>query len=138
MLTLVDRKLRNFRSQNGTKEHPARSCREIQLDHPNFESGLYYFSFVTLVVSLTCPCKVTQFVTTQKSLYNCMNQPVPRFSALPSATIVNRVKCLGNLPKFFVVCFWWLLGANSAKNLAKHKRWLSVLIQLTNRSISIT
>lgn len=41
MLTLLDWKLRNLRSQNGTKENPARSCREIQLDHPNFESGKY-------------------------------------------------------------------------------------------------
>ena len=66
-LTLVDRKIENFRAQNGTKEHPARSCREIKLDHPNFESGLYCFSFVTLLV--TGLCKVTQFVTTQKQMY---------------------------------------------------------------------
>lgn len=52
-LTLVDKKISNFRAQNGTKEHPARSCREIKLDHPNFESGLYCFSFDTLLVLLT-------------------------------------------------------------------------------------
>ena len=68
-LTLVDRKIRNFRAQNGTKEHPARSCREIKLDHPSFESGLYCFSFVSLLVLLTGPCKVTQFVTAQKQIY---------------------------------------------------------------------
>ena len=74
-LTLVDRKIENFRAQNGTKEHPARSCREIKLDHPNFESGLYYFSFVTLLLTTTTRCysrvlaKVTQFVTTQKQMY---------------------------------------------------------------------
>ena len=67
MLTLLDWKLRNIRSQNGTKENPARSCREIQLDHPYFESGLYYFSFVTLLVLLACPCKATRFVAAQKS-----------------------------------------------------------------------
>lgn len=81
-LTLVDRKIRNFRAQNGTKEHPARSCREIKLDHPSFESGLYCFSFVTLLVLLTCPCKVTQFVTKSKRLQKCMKQPEPRFTAL--------------------------------------------------------
>lgn len=89
MLKLVDRKISNFRAQNGTKEHPARSCREIQLDHPNFESGLYYFSFVTLLVLFTCPCKVTHYMTTQKRLYKCMNQPAPRLSALLPATNID-------------------------------------------------
>ncbi|KAJ7370153.1 hypothetical protein OS493_033778 [Desmophyllum pertusum] len=40
---LVDSKLSNFRVQNGNKEHPARSCRDIQMDHPDFQSGLYCF-----------------------------------------------------------------------------------------------
>ena len=140
-LKLVDRKISNFRAQNGTKEHPARSCREIKLDHPNFESGLYCFSFVTLLVLFTCRCKITQFVTTQKRLHKCMKQPVTRFSTLLSACIVNTVKWLGNLAKFFVVwlCrpFW---GLTLHINLAKHKKWLCVFIhvQLTNRSIAIT
>lgn len=37
-------KITNYRAQNGTLEHPARSCRDIQLEHPEFQSGLYQTS----------------------------------------------------------------------------------------------
>lgn len=41
MKSLVYRKIENYRSQNGTKERPGRSCREIKLDHPDKKSGEY-------------------------------------------------------------------------------------------------
>ena len=113
---LVDKKISNFRDQNGTKEHPARSCREIKLDHPNFESGLYCFSFVTLLVLLTCHCKVTQFVTTQKRYISCMKQPVPTDMVRRPA----KVLCI-----IFLLA---ILGVDSAQNLAKYKRVLYVFI----------
>ncbi|CAH3131049.1 collagen alpha-1(II) chain-like [Pocillopora damicornis] len=41
MISLLDRKIQTFRVQNGDLEHPARSCREIKLDHPESKSGEY-------------------------------------------------------------------------------------------------
>lgn len=38
---LVFNKITSYRAQNGTLEHPARSCRDIQLEHPEFQSGEY-------------------------------------------------------------------------------------------------
>jgi len=35
-----------------------------------------------------------------------------------------------------VIC-WLFLGADPAQNWAKYKRWLCVLLQLTNRGIAI-
>ena len=53
-------------------------------------------------------------------------------------TIANKGKWLGNLAKFFVVCFCWLFwGLTLHKTWQKYKRWLRVLIQLTKRSIPI-
>lgn len=28
-----------YKSQNGTRTHPARSCRELNLEHPDYPSG---------------------------------------------------------------------------------------------------
>ena len=33
--------LTNYKLQNGTKRYPARSCRELHLDHPDYPSGMY-------------------------------------------------------------------------------------------------
>lgn len=41
MTSLVRNKILNYRAQIGDEEHPARSCRDIQLDHPNSPSGEY-------------------------------------------------------------------------------------------------
>ncbi|KAM7448175.1 hypothetical protein ABFA07_003752 [Porites harrisoni] len=34
--------LTNYKLQNGTKRYPARSCRELHLDHPDYPSGSYW------------------------------------------------------------------------------------------------
>ena len=65
MTKLVDNKLKNYRAQNGTKEHPARSCREIQLDHPNVKSGMYNFLFVTRLVLLVFDCVLSYMYSTR-------------------------------------------------------------------------
>lgn len=58
VLILVDRKIRNFRVQNGIKEYFVRLCWEIKLDYFSFESGLYCFLFVMLLVLFMFFCKV--------------------------------------------------------------------------------
>jgi len=37
----VDNKITSYRAQSGNLESPARSCRDIQLDHPESQSGEY-------------------------------------------------------------------------------------------------
>ena len=52
MTSLVRNKILNYRAQIGDEEHPARSCRDIQLDHPNSPSGLYLFCLLVGLVEL--------------------------------------------------------------------------------------
>lgn len=41
-LTALSYVVENFRTQNGTRRYPARSCRELHLDYPEYLSGRYW------------------------------------------------------------------------------------------------
>ncbi|KAJ7370530.1 Collagen alpha-2(I) chain [Desmophyllum pertusum] len=41
-LTGIDYVFDNYKIQNGTRRYPARSCRELHLDHPEYQSGRYW------------------------------------------------------------------------------------------------
>lgn len=55
-LTALSYVVENFRTQNGTRRYPARSCRELHLDFPEYLSGMLKIDLISyLVFSHTSP-----------------------------------------------------------------------------------
>ena len=62
MISLLDRKIQTFRVQNGDLEHPARSCREIKLDHPESKSGLLLKRLLTSFLCIYVARAIIRFL----------------------------------------------------------------------------
>ena len=84
--TLVDRKVTTYKEQQGDVEHPARSCRDIQLDHPEYRSGEYSLYTGASVLRRGATTKTKLLSTIYKRTTESTGSLVNAFQSVRTAT----------------------------------------------------